>query len=605
MSDEQEIKLENEVVKKQDVKELKRTSIGGQALMEGVMMRSRNAMAMAVVNPDHDILVEVKRSKGGAKWFNKVPILRGLISFFASLLMSVTTLLRSTEVSSPEEEVPSKGWMMFAVFLGLALGVGLFIFLPSVLNSLIVDTFLSGSVLISSIVEGVIRIVIFVGYLLLVSLMEDIRRTFMYHGAEHRTINCYEKGLDLTVENVQSCSTKHNRCGTTFLFFVMVLSILFFSIANYLVAQLGITSAVYGDLGFAFIKLGVRFALLPLVAGVSFELFRFLAMLPDNKFTNILRAPGLALQRLTTYPPDDHMALVAIKSFMAVHLMDENETLCDLTFGEFRYSETVDFIKSELADVDYDDAEIDWIMCDVLGVRRNELRSVEKIDYEAYKKVKDIVSRRKVGEPLWYVLGHCEFYGENIIVGDGVLIPRMETEVLVEKVIEHIDNHDCKVLDLCCGSGAIAKIIASRTNSQVTAIDISDKALCIAKLNLADSDVEIINSDMFSELTGKKFDVIVSNPPYIRTSDIKTLAKEVAEFEPMMALDGGEDGLDFYKIIAEHASKHLNDGGALLVEVGFDQAGVVSELFKADFNNIQIISDLQGVSRIVKAIKKA
>lgn len=604
MSEIQENKSEQVVETKKDTAALKRTSIGGQALMEGVMMRSVNAMAMAVVNPEKEILLEVKRSKGGAKWYRKVPILRGLISFFASLLMSVTTLLRSTEVSSPEEEVPSKGWMMFAVFLGLVLGIGLFIFLPSVLNSLIVDTFLSGSVLISSIVEGLIRIVIFVGYLLLVSLMEDIKRTFMYHGAEHRTINCYEKGLDLTVENVQSCSTRHNRCGTTFLFFVMVLSILFFSIANYIVAQLGVNAEVYGNLGFAFIKLGVRLALLPLVAGVSFELLRALAMLPDNAFTNMLRAPGLALQRLTTYPPDDDMAAVAIKSFMAVHDMDNDKTLCDLTFGEFRYGDVISYIESELAQTDHDDAEVDWIMCEVLSKKRNELREIEKISYKKYLKVKKIVAARKEGKPLWYVLGSCEFYGANIIVREGVLIPRMETEILVEKVIEHIGQNDCSVLDLCTGSGCIAKTIADKTNAKVTASDFSDEALAIAALNFKHTSVELKKSDMFEIFAGSAFDVIVSNPPYIKSDDIKGLQSQVAEYEPLMALDGGADGLDFYKIIAEKAAEYLNDNGALFVEVGFDQAREVAALFETNFKNIEIIKDLQGVERIVKAIRK-
>ncbi|MDE7395726.1 MAG: DUF1385 domain-containing protein, partial [Clostridiales bacterium] len=219
--------------KKKKDKPCKRSMIGGQALMEGVMMRGKHSMAMAVRAPDGSIMLETTRLKG-ARWYNKVPIVRGVVSFVQSLISGVTTLMRSAEVSSPDEETPGKGWMAFAVVLGVVLAVGLFILLPSFLNTLLFEKAIKleahfgkkTAILLSSLFEGVLRILIFVLYLFIVSRMRDIRRTFMYHGAEHRTINCYEKGYDMTVEIVQKCSTRHNRCGTTFLFFVMIVSIL-------------------------------------------------------------------------------------------------------------------------------------------------------------------------------------------------------------------------------------------------------------------------------------------------------------------------------------------------------------------------------------------
>ena len=228
------------LAKKEKEKKARRTMIGGQALMEGVMMRGQHSMAMAVRTPDGGIELETQRLSGG-KWYRKVPVVRGVVSFVSSLITGMRTLMRSAEVSTPDEETPGKGWMAFAVIVGVLLAVGLFILLPGFLGDLLFKDLINlkslvgykTAILLESLFEGILRILIFVLYLLIVSRMKDIRRTFMYHGAEHRTINCFEKGYDMTVENVQKCSTRHNRCGTTFLFFVMVISILVFALARW------------------------------------------------------------------------------------------------------------------------------------------------------------------------------------------------------------------------------------------------------------------------------------------------------------------------------------------------------------------------------------
>ena len=204
--------------KKQKQKNVKRTMIGGQALMEGVMMRGSTSMAMAVRSPDGSIMLETSRLKG-RRWYSKVPIVRGVVSFVSSLVTGMGTLMRSAEVSTPDEETPGKGWMAFAVIVGVLLAVGLFILLPGFLGDLLFKELINlkslvgykTAILLESLFEGILRILIFVLYLLIVSRMKDIRRTFMYHGAEHRTINCFEKGYDMTVENVQKSSTRHNR----------------------------------------------------------------------------------------------------------------------------------------------------------------------------------------------------------------------------------------------------------------------------------------------------------------------------------------------------------------------------------------------------------
>lgn len=569
--------------------------IGGQALMEGVMMRGKSAMAMAVRAPDGSIMLETTRLKKPA-WYNKVPIVRGVVTFVVSLVSGMSTLLKSAEVSTPDEETPGKGWMALAVILGVLFAVGLFIALPRLLSWVLFDLLLDWRhALVVNLAEGAIRIFIFILYLFIVSRMKDIRRTFMYHGAEHRTINCFEKGLDMTVENVQSCSTRHNRCGTTFLFFVMVVSILVFSLVSWLLNYLGWTNF--------FVTLAARIAFLPLVAGLSYELLRGLAKLPDNAFVNVLRAPGLALQRLTTYPPEDDMAEVAIKSFLAVYNMDADASIAPVKFGEYRLSAEREAARIMLMNeaklsAREAEAETDWMLCDILQVRRPDLNNVRTLNLGQHRKLFDMLDRRVKGEPLDYILGYGEFYGLRVKVTPDVLIPRMETELLVSLALGDIGEKKARVLDMCTGSGCVALAIAKNSSAQVVAADISDKALAVAGGNL--DGVELVQSDMFSKIEGQ-FDLIVCNPPYIREGDLETLAAEV-RCQPHLALLGGESGLDFYGVLAAGAAAHLAAGGALMAEIGCDQAEQVSEIFaRAGLKDIAVHKDLDGNDRVVTA----
>lgn len=560
--------------------------------MEGVMMRGATSMAMAVRAPDGEIVLETKRLRAKKPWYAKVPVVRGVVSFVQSMASGVTTLLRSAEVSSDEEETPGKFAMAIAVVLGVVLAVGLFILLPSFLTSLIERFTNFNNVLLSSLIEGAIRILLFIGYLLLVSRMKDIRRTFMYHGAEHRTINCYEKGLEMTVENVQKCSTRHNRCGTTFLFFVIVLSILIFSLANWIFSLIGIP--VFAN---AFVKMAIRLALLPLVAGLSYELLRFLAVLPDNAFVNVLRAPGLALQRLTTYPPEDEMAQVALKSFLAVLEMDSHPEIKEVKFFEKEYSQAKKEALDLLREIGGDECEFDFMMCEILGLKRGQLFKVNKLSAADNKRLKGYLKQRKEGKPLDYVLGYSEFCGERITVNESVLVPRPETELLAEKAVQYIGERDLKVLDLCTGSGCIAKVL-SRTNAQITAVDISEAALSVAEKNLEGSGVRVLQSDMFSALDGEKFDLIVSNPPYIKTADMEGLSPEVKS-EPFAALCGGDDGLKFYRVIASGMEGALSAGGALMLEIGFDEGEQVQTLFSDSFESVEVCKDYSQNDRMI------
>ena len=573
--------------------------------MEGVMMQGATSMAMAVRTESGDILTETKRLKP-KRWYSRVPIVRGIVAFVKSLIGGTSVLLKSAEVIYPEEDTSSKGSFAVATALGLVLAIALFMLLPSFLADMAEKLFgiwsISLGILWKSLIEGVIRIAIFVLYLFIVSRLKDIRRTFMYHGAEHRTINCFERGMELTPENVQKCSTKHNRCGTTFLFFVMVVSILVFSLATWLLSILGWTNiGVFG-------RMGVRLLLLPLVAGLSYELLRFLAKLPDNKFTNVLRAPGLALQRLTTYPPEIEMAEVAIASFELVRQMDADQSIQPHKFGEFTMPELKKLVKARLVKVNVtEDAEVDWLIAAALSKKRGELASVEKTTLSDYRRVAELVDKRVKGVPLDYIIKRSDFYGIKLYVDEDVLVPRLDTEIVADEVIKYLNKDNGgegkSVLDLMTGSGCIARAIVEKTAAAVTASDISDGALGVAKRNLENTRAEVVKSDGFTGLTGRTFDVIVSNPPYIRRSEIETLQPEV-KCQPHIALDGGEDGLDFYRLIADNAAKYLTSGGALFLEIGYDQREEVTALLGKDFTNIACVKDYGGNDRVIFAEKK-
>lgn len=569
---------------------VRRTMIGGQALLEGVMMRGATSVAMAVRAPDGQIELETERLKPRSK-ANKIPVVRGVISFVSSLAVGMKSLMRSSEVCFPEEETPSKSSTVLATILGVVLAVGLFIGLPFLCKWLIEKFADYHNLVVLSVIEGGVRLVIFIVYLALVRLMPDIKRTFMYHGAEHRTINCYERGLPLTVENVQSCSTKHNRCGTTFIFFVVIFAIIIYALLNWLFSYLSGFASIFSNSLFALL---MRLLLLPLIAGLSFELLRFLAMLPDNKFTDILRAPGLALQKLSTCIPDDDMAEVAIAAFNAVLELDAQPNKSTIKFYERDFQKERNKLAEKLSE---NPQNADWIYCDVLDKKRSELGGVTVVTSEKVKKANEYADRLLSGEPLDYVLGKSEFCGMKLTIDKRVLCPRFETEVLAETALEIIgDGTDKRVLDLCTGSGCIAAYLAKNSVASITASDVSKDALEVARQNLKGLGADVIQSDMFESINGK-FDLIVSNPPYIRSAEISGLQKEVT-CQPHIALDGGEDGLRFYRIIADKASEFLALGGVIAVEVGYDQAEEVCALFKK-LGNTSIVKDLDGKDRIV------
>lgn len=593
----------------------RKTSIGGQAVIEGVMMRGRTSIATAVRDDSGNITLETSRITPPEKKnkFLKLPIVRGVVSLFDSLVGGTKILMRSATVFGEDETSNFDAWVSkknnkssedldFAIFLGVLLGVvlsvALFFFLPQKIADLF--SFVKKGGFWYSVIEGVIRILIFITYILLTSLMKDVRRTFMYHGAEHKTISAYEHGMELTVENVKKCSRVHDRCGTTFLFIVMTISILVFAIVNSVLVALNLSfEGVLGNL----FRFAVKLLCLPIVAGISYEILKALAK-TESKAVYFLKVPGLLLQRLTTREPENEMIEVAIAAFNQVLLMDSDETVATQKFTTFGNVVTLlERVKKVFKKNKIDESDAEWLVSIKLGIKRSELtdKSITVTENQV-KEIAKLAGERIEGKPLAYVLGNVDFYGYILKVNENVLIPRPETEELCAIAIKNITADD-KVLDMCTGSGAIAIAIQKQTNAHVTAVDVSEEALAVAKENAITSgaNVEFIASDMFSNVTGI-YNVIVSNPPYIKTDDLKNLQSEV-KLEPQIALDGGNDGLKFYKILATDGALYLKSGGTLYVEYGIGESNDILKILEdsKNFKNIEIIKDIMGIERIIKA----
>lgn len=304
-----------------------KTMIGGQALIEGIMMMGPDKKAIVVRKPDGEMETKVEqRVLIKDKWpILGIPFIRGIFNFGTSMANGVRALMYSAEFYPEEgeaEEEPSKleRWLethlgsekaasffvTVAVVLGLAFSVLLFFILPTFLTGALLHFFPGFPLWGRNLIEGVMKIAIFMGYLILCSRMKDIRRTFSYHGAEHKTIYCYERGLELTVENVRTQPRHHPRCGTSFLFVVIFVSILFSSV---FFAFFQFTNV--------WLRTLVHLALLPLVVSVTYEINRFMGA-HDNAFTRICTAPGMWMQNWTTFEPDDSMIEVGIAALTAV-----------------------------------------------------------------------------------------------------------------------------------------------------------------------------------------------------------------------------------------------------------------------------------------------
>ena len=839
------------------------TSIGGQAVMEGVMMQGPDRMALAVRIPSGKLYLKT-RKKARLEKYKNMPVIRGIVAFALSLVNGMSTLMESADILekyAPEEysEEPGRleawinkkfgdkaAWnfmMTSALILAIVISVVFFVILPTWIVN-VFSKWITSSIILN-LIEGLLRIAMFIGYVAAIRRMEDIMTLFRYHGAEHKSIHCFENGLELTPENAEQFYTLHPRCGTSFIVFVLIISILLFSFCGWPNLLWRIVS---------------RLLLIPVVAGLSYELLKW-AGRSNGAVVKALSWPGLMLQKLTTAEPTREQLEVALLSLKAVlvdpetpeidgfvdadgNLLEEedsadeeapaeDETEAEKVKAEEKTEEPAaedvdaepveeadeteaaeaaeESGEAEAAEETAEDAEeeaaedaeeeraeeaaeaaektaeyeageliapkeegmmgisaaealasIQQVAADVragaanmLNEIRNKLAArlnlevkpkeedapdpgwdelweelngpmskklpdddviepaddsaineailfLNELDKDGYTLVaredcdgrtllqgiaeqfqedakartlakrytndittienalkwgqaalsmiengrnearmilsyatglthSEIITRSKelmkdddfevfekrihdrlTGTPLQYILGIQEFMGLPFRVNPSVLIPRLDTEVLVTQCLKMIDEKGWthpEVLDMCTGSGAIGISIAAKMpGALVTMTDISSDALRTAMVNADLNNVSkqciFLEGDMFDALPeDKQFDMIVINPPYIESKVIPTLDIEVRDHEPRLALDGGEDGLDYYRVIAEHAGAHLRSGGILALEIGADQAVAVKRLLNKarSFDNMHKVRDLAGLDRVIVA----
>ncbi len=585
---------------------MKRRDVGGQAVIEGVMMRGSKSLATAVRTPKGNIEIDLKDNGTITKKYPilNIPFLRGFFVLIESMKVGMDSLNYSTSFLEDESEEPSKfeKWlddklgeransvlMAITMCISFIVAIGLFVALPTGIASIFKSA--SISVIVLHLIEASIRITILVLYMYFISKLSDIYRVFQYHGAEHKTIFCYEAMEELTVENVKKQSRLHPRCGTNFLFLVMFVSIIVFSFTGW---------------GGIVQRLILRIVLIPVVTGISYELIRWLGK-NDSLLAKIIAYPGLKLQLLTTKEPDDSQIEVAIASLKAAEgIKDPNKTI----------EELIGTGTSALKEKGIDTARLDseLLLGNIIEKDRVYLitHKEEEINEEDTKKYFDLIEKRRNKMPVKYILNKCEFMGIDFYIEEGVLIPRDDTEILVQEVLKNIEeNEEKQVCDLCCGSGAIGIALANlRQNIKVDLIDYYSIPEKVSLINIQKNNLEnrvnFIKSDLLEKPieSGKIYDIIVSNPPYIEESEISKLMEDVKDYEPHTALNGGTDGLDFYRKIITQSEHVLKDGGILAFEIGYNQGGEVKSLLEeANFKEVSVIKDFASLDRIVIAVK--
>lgn len=698
------------------VKDACPTKIGGQAIMEGVMMRGADRTAVAMRLPSGELYLKTKMRKEEPKAM-KVPLVRGVVAFVQSLKDGMGTLMESANILeeyAPEEyeEGRFEAWinkkfgakaawnilMGLAIATAVAISIAFFVILPTwVVNYL--GRWTDNS-LVLNLVEGLFRMALFIAYVLAIRNMQDIKTLFRYHGAEHKTIHCYENKEDLTPENAAKYYTLHPRCGTSFLMFVLIVSILLFSF-------LGWPNLLW--------RIVSRLLLIPVIAGISYELLKW-AGRSDGTLVKILSWPGLMLQKLTTAEPTEEQLEVAILSLKAVLVdpetievegfvdkdgnivrsmkeearakkeaseweqdvkanseynneissndqkappagedeineairfldnldadgytlvateSDDRRTIVDIiTEKEANEAKERTLARRYTADIKTYENALKWgqaalgmienghreariIMSYATGLSDTEMvtRSKELMNEDDFHEYEKRIGARVEGMPLQYIVGIQEFMGLPFRVNKTVLIPRFDTEILVEKILGIVRDRGYEspeILDMCTGSGAIGVSLAHRLpKARVTMADASDEALHTAMGNAGINGVNkrciFLVGDMFDALSEDAvYDIIACNPPYIPTAEIDKLAVEVRKHEPLSALDGGADGLDYYRIIASDASSHLKSGGVLALEIGHDQGKSVTKLLQeaGTYKDIEVFKDLAGHDRVVTA----
>ncbi|WP_055071490.1 peptide chain release factor N(5)-glutamine methyltransferase [Clostridium massiliamazoniense] len=567
--------------------------VGGQAVLDGVMMRGKKGKATAVRNEKGNIEIDIERYNITVERpIDKIPVLRGMISLGSTIEAGLESFNYSI---SNYDENDLENWLKeklgknieklpknFMLYLSVFLSIIIFVIFPTLVTSIFKLLKLKNFQL--TLIEGIITLTLLIIYLLIIRSNDMVKNLFANHGAEHKTINCYESKEKLTVENVMKFNRLHKRCGTNFLFNVIFINTIL---------------SLFIGWKFVSLRIVARILIMSLAIGITYEIIRWIGK-SNSLLSNLVAYPGMKLQILTTSEPTIREIEVAIMALKASEGLKVEKRVDELL------NEATEILRNNNVETSRLDAQL--LLGKVLDknklwlITNNDFRVSEDLENEFF----DLVKKRSEKMPIKYILGKAEFMGLDFNVKEGVLIPRPDTEILVEEVLKNIDeNEELKLCDLCCGSGAIGLSLGTfRKNISVDLVDIDDIPKEVTLSNIKSLNLEgranFIQSDLFNNLQGKIYDIIVSNPPYIRNEVIETLMDDVKNYEPHLALAGGEDGLVFYRKIIKESKGYLKNDGILAFEIGHDQGEDVKLLMENDnFTSLEIIKDLAGHDRVV------
>ena len=569
----------------------RKEKVGGMALFNGLMLRNKKRESIGRVDDNGNISVEINDIKSEIPedvfTIYDVPIIRGIISMINMITSSAPHVVKSSQAvlkKATKEDIEINKTELVSAYI---ISITLIIFSLAAIPNFI-STFLYAG--IRNIAQVIMQSVAFIIYLFLVAKVDDLKTLFEYHGAEHKVANAYEKldRKDITVENVKKESRFHIRCGGNFVVYLFILVI---------VVTLIIPS---NNLVF---KTIIEVILFPFLAGLSYEFVMYTNYLP--KFLRFLAYPAMSIQLITTKEPSEDKIELAIYTLFGC-VDGEKEVNIDKCITSY-------LSKNRKINKVFDKKDALKIIANIKNLEFEKIY----LDYtninlsynERIKLNKSLDKLYKEHMPLAYVIGCVNFYNEKYHVDKNVLIPRPDSEILVDTAIKYINEEKLNtMLDMCTGSGCLGISITNNSNLKHSLlVDISSDALNIANKNIALNNMNLkcvtLRSDLFKNLPANeiKYDIIISNPPYIKTSDINSLDDSVKNQEPILALDGGEDGMIFYDKILKDAYKYLNDNGLLIFEIGFDELIKFKTLISKynKYNLIECVKDYGGNDRVV------
>lgn len=568
----------------------RKEKVGGMALFNGLMLRNKKREAVGKVDRSGNIQVTTKNIYSKTKYdtftIYDVPIIRGIISMKNMISSSVPYVIKSSQDvlnKTTKEEVEIEKFEIVTAYI-IAIAVILFLLaaIPNFISSFL-------TVNIRNISQAIMQTSAFIIYLFMLAKFDSLKTLFEYHGAEHKVANAYEKldRCDITIENVKKESRFHIRCGGNFVvyLFLLILAITFIIPSNNLI-----------------FKTIIQVCLLPFLAGLSYELVMANNYLPN--FLKFLAYPAMSIQLITTKEPTDDKIELAIYTLFGC--LDGNK---EVNINEF-FKEYIK--KNTNLEDKFDKKDYIVLLASIKNLSIDEIYLKKDgifLNYnESIKLTRALDKLYKQNIPINYITGEVNFYKEKYFINENVLIPRPDSEILVDTAIKYIENENLKtMIDMCTGSGCIGiSIVKNSSLKHAMLVDISKEALEVANKNIYQNEANLkcctYTSDLFLNFTKDlKYDIIVSNPPYIPTADIPKLDKSVKDNEPLIALDGGEDGMVFYKKILDQAKNFLNDNGLIIFEIGYDELKKITEII-SKYNNYRIvesIKDYGGNDRVV------